>query len=92
MKTIKKLEDTNIWNITYKINELIDAHNAQVTEEVWPKEDDTYWFINSLGQVIEFTAGYDEGCEARRGFLGIYRTEYEALEAKEKIIKAVKWI
>lgn len=90
--------DVTVVDTARKINSIIDylhtidAHNAQVTEEVWPKIADRYWFITVAGNIKSDNWDSDVIDKDRIALLGIYRTEAEALKAKEKIIKAVKGI
>lgn len=68
---------------------ILEEQKEEVKEE-WPSEGSKYWFINDNGTVNWVTWGNDEFDLQRKGTLGIYRTEAEALATLEKIKKFIK--
>ncbi len=54
-------------------------------EEVWPEWGDTYWFITSEGKTGSNRWIMNKVDLYRRDFLGIFRTEKEALARRDEI-------
>ncbi len=88
---IEKLLNTNPEHMMNKLNEIINALNAQMpVEPLFPRSRDLYYFLNDDGCIFHSTWDDSELDRERRDFTGIYRTESEAIEAKERIIKAIQ--
>lgn len=73
-----------------KLGEMIDALDEmdKPEEEVWPKPEDEYYFVNDSGQVGESIWSYHPVHIERLTFVGVYRTREEAA-LKLKVIKAL---
>lgn len=72
----------------------LEALEKKVSElegkEEWPQWGDWYWYLGTRGSMSKMSWGGNTiDCETR-DFLGIYRTEDEAEEMREKIREFVR--
>ncbi|MCH7604889.1 hypothetical protein IID24_02795 [Patescibacteria group bacterium] len=60
------------------------------TQEDWPKEGDKHWLIYGGGSVVKSWWKNEKTAKGYRDFLGIYRTEAEAIKMRDKIREFVR--
>ncbi len=88
-KMDKHLHGEALWATWLALGYIIE----EVKEEEWPKDGDTYYYINEHGRVIcdEYNTYFL--FDVKRKVLGYcYRTEAEAQEAKARVERAYKGI
>lgn len=61
------------------------VNEFEVKENEWPEEGDMYWIVEETGSVVGITWVNDDIDEDLKDFGNIFRTEEEALIARDKI-------